>query len=109
MSDEHAMPATATAIMAQWRERQARERYHTDPRFRAIVQSVVHDALERHPQFQNREGHDLGVDMAATLLERIFVEDAELQAQRALADHYRKLLEEGLAFFRVPLISKPPS
>jgi len=99
-------PSTATAIMVQWRERQARERFHTDPRFRAIVQSTVHEVLARWPQFQNREGNDLGLDLAAALLERIFTDDAELLAQRAEAERYRKLAEQALWATPTPLILK---
>lgn len=87
---------TASAI-GERDYRKARERYDRDQRFRAIVQSVTHDVLERHPNMQNREGCNLAEDMAATLLERVFSEDAELTAQRTMADRYRKIAEDVLA------------
>lgn len=87
--------ATALAYM------ESVKRYHNDQRFRAITQSVVHEAMreyiDRNPDADYREAHRLAEKVAAIMQERLFNEDAELTTQRQLADHYRKIAEDALA------------
>lgn len=99
---------TATAI-GERDYRRARERYERDQRFRALVQAVVHDVLGRHPDMQTREGHNLAEDVAATVTERVFHEDAELLAQREMADRYRKFAEDAISLKPPPMFLAKPA
>lgn len=80
---------------------EAYDRYDRDPRFRAIAQSVIREAMGeytmRNPDADWREADRLATNVAAILLERVFKNDAELNAQREIAERYKKLCEETLA------------
>lgn len=81
---------------------EAFDRYDRDHRFHAIVQSIVHDAMShymiRNPEANYREGSLLATNVAVTLLEKIFKEDAELRAQRELTDRYKKIIQYMIEF-----------
>lgn len=79
----------------------AADRYQRDSRFRAMAMSIAHEVMrehvERNPDQEYREVANT-VDRAVTVtMERIFHEDAELRAQREMADRYRKIAEDALA------------
>lgn len=81
-------------------EEAALRRYRNDVRFRAIVQSVVSAAMIEHgridPDRAGRAANEIATKACAILLETVFRDDAELNAQRQMAESYRKLAEEAL-------------
>ena len=83
--------------------------YHRDIRFRAIVQSIVAREMNAHgpidPDRAALAAHDIATAVAATLLQTIYEEDAELREQKAIADRYRQLAEGALLVSSAPPIS----
>jgi hypothetical protein len=102
------MTATEAAEQAieQTRSR-ARAAYERYPRFRMLVQSTVAHEINKHgpidPDRAMRAAHDIATAVGATLLQRIYENDAELAEQKAMADHYRKIAEEALAVRPMPV------
>lgn len=90
---------------------QARERYEKDQRFRVIAQSVAARVMQDHlrergqidPDCAEEEAGDIALKVAVIMLETIFQNDAELNAQREMADRYRSIAEST-----VRLSVKPP-
>jgi hypothetical protein len=89
----------------------ASERYRRDHRFHAIAQSVVTSVLREHgpvdPERADRDAYDIAIKVAAMVLETVFRDDAELNAQRAIADQYKKLALESLGFRPMPPLIAP--
>jgi len=90
------------------RDRRSVESYRRDARFHSIAASIVAHELDKHgridPDNADREAYDIATAVAAKLLQTIYEEDAELSAQKAIADQYRKLAERALMVSPVPPI-----
>jgi hypothetical protein len=90
-----------TTFKAATETAEAVHRYRNDPRFRATTQSVVHEALQdfmrRNPGADHRAAHDLATEVAALMQARLFAADAELLAQREIAERYKRLAEDALS------------
>lgn len=89
------------------REKTASERYREDARFNAIVQSIVSRVMKERgpvdPERADRDAYEIAIRVAAMVLETIFQEDAELNAQRELAERYKKIAEDALMFAPPPM------
>lgn len=85
----------------------AAEAMFRERRFAALVHSVVSQAVHKHgriaPDDADRGAYDLATEVAAILLQTIYENDAELKAQKALADEYRKIAEDALDLSPMPL------
>ena len=73
-----------------------------DARFHAVAQSVVSQVLaERRPidpDTAERDVHDIAVEVAVLLLQRVFEEDAELRAARFERDQWKAIAEQAVKF-----------
>lgn len=89
------------------RVKKAAHQFRNDPRFRALVDSTVHEAFTEHgridPERPERGAHEIATWAAALLLARIYEQDAELRAMREERDRFRTLAEN--AFLAAP---RPP-
>ncbi|PZQ63384.1 MAG: hypothetical protein DI570_09330 [Phenylobacterium zucineum] len=76
---------------------EARERYQKNARFHAQAQAAAYAVLsehcERFPQAAQRQIHDLALDVAARVIETVFKNDTELQAQRQIVDEFAKAMK----------------
>lgn len=86
--------------------RRAIERYRNDARFRAVANYIVHRAMKEHgridPEYADEAAFRIAERATVLLLETIFENDAELKAQRELADHYKKMAEGALMITPLP-------
>lgn len=82
-------------------------RYRTEARFRATVQSVVAQAMQKHgrvdPHRADHEAHDIATEVGAILLQTIYDEDAELNGLAHERDHFRAIAEQVLLASPHPL------
>lgn len=73
----------------------SRRSYERDMRFNQMAQSCVAQALDVRgrvdPERADGDAYEIALLAVATLLQRIYEEDAELNALRAERDHYKKL------------------
>lgn len=100
----------------QRRER-AIDAYEREHRFRAIVQHIVHEGMQKRGIFNADEltyrPGDIArmmEDVAAQVLQAVYEEDAELKAQKHIADHFRKIAEDLIRLAPPrPFIKDPPA
>lgn len=88
--------------------KRAIDSYNKDARFRMLAMNCVAAAMNEHgpidPEQATQAAHDIALQAAVVLLQRVFEEDAELNAMRIECDRYRKLAEKAL----VTGIGSPP-
>lgn len=100
--------AAMTAIeQMEARERRAIAAYNKDIRFRNIVQSLVAHEINKYGEIEPDRAalaaHRIATAVAASLLQAIYEDDAELTAQKALADRYRGIVEDALLVRPAPM------
>lgn len=93
------------------RVKKAAHQFRNDARFRALVDSTVHEAFTEHgridPERAERDAHEIATWAAALLLARIYEQDAELRATREERDNYRALAENAFASTPSPMVWNP--
>lgn len=89
-------------MSAQEQMERAFEAYRKDQRFRMIADSCVAMAHQEHgrvdPERADRAVNDIATRAVVLLLQRIYEEDAELNALKWERDQYRRLAEDSLKF-----------
>ncbi len=74
------------------------ESYRRDARFNALVQSTVARVMQSrrpiNPEKADADAHDVGLEVAALLLQTIYEEDAELNQLKAQVEIYRDAYEK---------------
>lgn len=86
------------------------EAYQNEARFRAIATACVAHAMNERgrvdPERADEDAYDIAILATATLLQRIYEDDAELRALRAHNEHLKKLVEKlNLTAFPSMLVS----